>query len=316
MKEKAKAVFKGKFFKTVFSIFLLSYLFLKTDFSLVFLGFKEIRWFPFLIGVLLLPVSLLIRAYNWGLVLNREKKVFDFIELNQLNLVALGANLFLPASAGELVKAYYASKLRGEKTKMVFSVFIDKLTSLIAIFLIGSFFSYQEGFNYLAGFSFLFCFLSLLLLYIPTVFSLFFRFFSFDLPPEKGFNLKEILAFLVLPPGRLFLVLFVSLLGWLATYWQIYLFCQGFKVDLSFSYLLAISPALVLARLFPLALNGLGSGEAAFVYFFGLKGVDSKLAILVSLTSQLVNAFIPGLIGLAFFYRYPFRFSCFKSEKS
>ncbi len=303
MEEKLREVFQSKLLKAFVSFLLLAYLFRKTDFFSIFFNFKEVKWPFFLAGTLLLPLSLSIRTYNWGLVLNREKRILNFIELSYLNLIALGANLFLPASAGELVKAYYASKLHSEKGWVLISIYLDKLTSLIAVFIIGTFFSFLEGLYYLAFLSFLFFLFSSFLLFVPKTFFYLFRFFSPSLLNNKKFDVKKILTFFVLPARRLFLILFISFLGWLATYFQLFLFCYAFSVKLSLFYLLAISSALVLARLFPLTLNGLGSGEAAFVYFFGLKGVSSNLALLVSLTSQLVNAFFPGLIGLALFYQ-------------
>lgn len=316
MKAKIKAILQSKLLKTIVSLLLLFYLFQKTNFSFIFSSLKEVKWPLFLAGMLFLPLSLIIRAYNWGLVLNKEEKVLNLIELLCLNLVALGANLFLPASAGELVKAYYASKLHGQKGRLFISVYLDKLTSLIAIFILGTLFSLLEGFYYLAGFSFFVCLLSFLLLISPKVFLLFQRFFSLDSRSNKNFKVKRVLTISIIPNERLFLVLLVSLFGWLVTYLQLFLFCRAFSLNLSYSYLLAISSALVLARLLPFALNGLGSSEAAFIYFLGLKGVNSNVALLASLTSQLVNAFLPGLVGLALFhYRYS-GFSPLESKES
>ena len=62
-------------------------------------------------------------------------------------------------------------------------------------------------------------------------------------------------------------------------------------------YVLAIAPVMTLASLFPLTLNGLGSGEAVAIYFFGLVGISPTISLLISLLSQVINAIIPGFFG-------------------
>jgi uncharacterized membrane protein YbhN (UPF0104 family) len=54
---------------------------------------------------------------------------------------------------------------------------------------------------------------------------------------------------------------------------------------------------LTIARLFPFTLNALGPMEVAVVYFFGLIGIPSTLAVVVSLTSNLISSIVPGSLG-------------------
>jgi uncharacterized protein (TIRG00374 family) len=91
--------------------------------------------------------------------------------------------------------------------------------------------------------------------------------------------------------------LIISIFASLLMYFQFYLLCLSFSVYIGFFYVLAVAPLLNLALLFPLTLNGLGSGEAMAIYLFSLINISPTMSILVSLVSQIVNAVIPGLFG-------------------
>jgi uncharacterized membrane protein YbhN (UPF0104 family) len=64
-----------------------------------------------------------------------------------------------------------------------------------------------------------------------------------------------------------------------------------------------------LAILFPLTLNGIGSGEAMMVYLFGLVNIAPTMAILISfLYSQILTTFIPGIFGLIIIMKKKYRY--------
>jgi uncharacterized membrane protein YbhN (UPF0104 family) len=75
---------------------------------------------------------------------------------------------------------------------------------------------------------------------------------------------------------------------------------MSLSVEISFIYILAVASLINLSILFPLTLNGIGSGEAMMVYLFGLVNISPTLAIIISLLySQVLTTIIPGLFGLA-----------------
>jgi hypothetical protein len=43
--------------------------------------------------------------------------------------------------------------------------------------------------------------------------------------------------------------------------------------------------------------NALGPMEVAVAYFFGIIGINSTLAVLISLSSNVISSLIPGTIG-------------------
>lgn len=65
---------------------------------------------------------------------------------------------------------------------------------------------------------------------------------------------------------------------------------------LPFLYLLLFNPLIAFALLIPLSVGGLGIGQSAYVFFFGLVGIAPALALAVSLLHQVIvyAASVPG----------------------
>lgn len=299
--EKIKNVLNSKVVKVFVSFILLLYLFSQINFSLIIRSLKDANWVYFFLAFLIMPFSILIRSFNWGLILNRSGKKLSLKQLCFLNLLGISANLFLPAQSGELVKVYYGYRLHGLKEEIISSTLLDKLTSLIAVFLMGAVFSSLWGFKILPPTFFLIAFCLVVLLFIPRLLHLV-NLMRLPANLQKWLDGKELINFSVLPLKLIFVVLFISFLGWLLSYLQLFLFCLTFKAHIDFSYLIAILPAVIAARLVPFVLSGFGTGEAAFVYFFGLVNTPPNIALLVSLTARIVSSVIPGVAGLIIFY--------------
>jgi uncharacterized membrane protein YbhN (UPF0104 family) len=49
--------------------------------------------------------------------------------------------------------------------------------------------------------------------------------------------------------------------------------------------------------LFPFTINALGPAEVAIAYFFKLIGIHPTLAVLISVSSNVISSVIPGMIG-------------------
>lgn len=84
------------------------------------------------------PVTFLITSYRWHELL----KVLD-IHIGQtrtftLNMVGAFYNTFMPGSTGgDLLKAYYASKLTPHRARAVMSVLVDRVIGLLALIIVG-----------------------------------------------------------------------------------------------------------------------------------------------------------------------------------
>ncbi len=63
-------------------------------------------------------------------------------------------------------------------------------------------------------------------------------------------------------------------------------------------YVIVIMPILTLVRLFPFTVNALGPTEVAVAYFFSMLEIPPTVAVLISLTANILSSVIPGVLGM------------------
>lgn len=288
---------KNNLIKVAVSALLLLVLFLTVDFNLFLESILKINYI-FIIALIILPFSIFLRAWRWRLLINREQPHVSYKEAYDLTLVGVALNIFLPASMGDVAKSYYGYKWHGLKEEMLSSSILDKFIALLSIFIIGTISSLWMGFYIYAIISLILCFMMGFLIFLPkiipwTYLSKIFHFFvRVDLDDNKMLEYFSVSSELKTK------AILISFLGWIVSYVQFYLVCLSFNVQVSFLYILAIAPLINLAVIFPLTLNGLGSGEVMVVYLLGLVGISSSTALAISLFySQVLTTLVPGIFG-------------------
>lgn len=288
--------------KVIISILILLFLFKFIDFNLLLSSLKNLNAL-FLIVLTLIPVNILLRAWRLMIILNKDGKLISLKDSFYLNLAGITLNLFLPASSGDIAKSYYGYKWHGIKEEMLSSNIFDKFMALFSVFFIGTLAAIFLKLYLLSLFSLFLTLLLVFLLFYPKIMpwsllnkllSIFLKIRLDEKKLESSFMVSNIIKF------KTFCI---SLLAWIILYFQFYLLCMSFSVDITFFYVLAVSPLMNLAILFPLTFNGLGTGEAMIMYLFSLINISPTLAILVSLFSQVVNSVIPGLFGFLIIVR-------------
>jgi uncharacterized protein (TIRG00374 family) len=98
---------------------------------------KASPWY--LLGSLLIfPLTYLITSYRWDLLLKVLEIKMRLSRAFVLNMVGAFYNTFMPGSTGgDLLKAYYASKLTTHKTRAWMSVIVDRVLGLLALVILG-----------------------------------------------------------------------------------------------------------------------------------------------------------------------------------
>jgi uncharacterized protein (TIRG00374 family) len=93
----------------------------------------------YLIGaVLIFPLTYLITSYRFDLLLRALDIHMRLVRAFVLNMVGAFYNTFMPGSTGgDLLKAYYASKLTPHRTRAVMCVIVDRVLGLLALIIIG-----------------------------------------------------------------------------------------------------------------------------------------------------------------------------------
>ncbi len=282
--------------KILVSILILLFLFKFINLNLLLTSLKDINSI-FLLVLLLIPINILLRAFRLTIILNRDKKLISIKDSCYLNLAGMALNIFLPASSGDIAKSYYGYKWHGIKEEMLSANIFDKFMALFSIFFIGSIAAVFMEFYYLSIFSTIIALLFLLIFLYSKIMpwgiinQVLLKLLKIKL--DKG-KLASSFDLSIKIKLKTFII---SIIASLVLYFQFYLICLSFSAQLSFYYVLAVSPLMNLAMLFPLTFNGLGSGEAITMYLFSLINISTTLALTISLISQIVNGLIPGFLG-------------------
>lgn len=289
--------------KLTVSLLILIFLLFFVNFQVLISSLKSINsWF--IVALIIIPFSIFLRAYRFMIILNKDKKIFSIKDSYYLTLVGTALNIFMPASGGDIAKTYYGYKWHGIKEEMLSSSIVDKIMALLAIFIIGSCAAVYLDMYLLALFSVICGVMLLLVVFYPNVapwklFSRLFHFFT-----KKNLEIEKLKDSFALSNRIKLITLSISIFAWIVSYLQFYAVCESLSVEISLIYILAVASLINLSILFPLTLNGIGSGEAMMVYLFGLVNISPTLAIVISLLyTQVITTIIPGLFGLAIIMR-------------
>lgn len=274
-------------------IFLLNFI----NYDILLNSIKNINYI-FIYALALLPLSIFLRAYRWMIMINKDIKCLNLFQAYELTLVGVALNIFLPASFGDVAKSYYGFQWHGFKEEMLASSVVDKFMALFSLFVIGFFSSLIMEIYAFALLSLILGLIILAIIFFPEI-----------VPWEKlnillskilktNFEWKKLKSSFNLNNKIKFYTFSISIIGWVITYFQLYLVCLAFNLEISYLYILAVAPLITLAVLFPLTLNGIGSGEVVMIYLFSLIGLSPTLAVLISfIYSQLLTTIIPGVFG-------------------
>ena len=259
--------------------------------------FRQIDVKIVLLAIALYFVNIAIRAFRWRAILEKGGKRFRFLDAYRVTLVGIALNVVIPASMGDVAKSYYGYKVHGIKEEMLATSLVDKLLALCALFMIGMVSGYYMGYISLSLMSCLAAILTAFPVLAPRLvpWKLLNSLLSLV---KKSLDLEKLVLVFRLPLHFKAWALIVSLLGWLGTCVYFYVLCLAFPVEVSLGYVIFIMPMMMIARLFPFTVNGIGPVEAVATYFFGLLGIPPTLAVLISLASNIISFIIPGLIGV------------------
>jgi uncharacterized protein (TIRG00374 family) len=211
--------------------------------------------------------------------------------------VGVALNNILPASSGDIVKAYFGYKWLGIKERMTFVSILDKLIALSSISFLGIFSSIYYGnliYFSLSLFPSLPFFLFLLL-------NNSFLSKNWFLPFKKvlsKIHIEKYLQEVDISISLMIYCFFLSIIGWLFSFTILWFSFIMVSSDIAISYVFMVSPILLIVRLFPLTINGLGTDEAVIIYLFSVSGVTPEQSIIASLIYRFILLVFPGIFGI------------------
>lgn len=126
---------KRKNFALLITLGLLVVVFYKIDWGELLNTFKDFNFKNIWLIVPLYVLTLYLRGVRWkALLLNNAK--YSSLHLGEVFTVGSMLNIFLPARAGDVYRAYYLGSVKGEKKMKVFgSVILERTLDGISVFL-------------------------------------------------------------------------------------------------------------------------------------------------------------------------------------
>jgi glycosyltransferase 2 family protein len=292
------------------------------------IGIREIKRIYFLVIALIIPlvISPLISSTRWKILLRVQGIVESVYSLIQINFVSFFLGILLPSSTGfDAIRIFIIEKRNSHKTgKGGATVLVERFLGiyvLSVIGIIGSIYSVinRGSVNILYSIIVINLFISMIFWIFRSeyLFSkvniLFSRTNKLDRVKNyiiliysyvKSFELKKIL-WSILPLILLFQISNI-ICG--------ILIFKALDVNVPFYFHLAFFPLISIISIIPISISGLGLREGAFVYFYGILGIDGNICFLVSIIYYFLLMIIPAILGFLIFVFGPDQYKNIKNE--
>lgn len=318
---------KKKIAALLITIGLLVVVFYKIDLGELIQTFKDFNFKNIRLIVPLYVLTLYLRGIRWkALLLNNSK--YSALHLGEVFTVGSMLNIFLPARAGDVYRAYYLGSVKGEKKMKVFgSIILERTLDGISVFLMLLsailFYCKQDWILHIAyGIGTLF-FGSLVFFYIIFKFNKidaicgYFSKLALKLPKKlsAGFvvlidkictHTKSFMeGFEVLDYWNYWMLACVSsLVVWGIEAYVAYLIVDSFSLGLGFSAGLFVLSLISFSTMIPSTSVFLGPYQVAYIMALGIFGIEKSTALAVSTVHQALLMLMLTFIGGYFLLKF------------
>jgi uncharacterized protein (TIRG00374 family) len=249
----------------------------------------EWRWLA--IAVLLVLLDRVLMAYRWVLLLCTSRPRPPLGGVLRIFFISTFVGTFLPSVGGDALRAYSVTKLNVDGGDAVASVFMDRMlgvASILAMALVGLTMARDLAGNWAtvaalaaAGAA---CALTLLLVFDPAAAGAASRLLA-RFPPAFRHAAGRVLAAVrryAAHRRQLGNVLACSIVVQTLRILQAYCVGRALGLDVALAAYFAVVPLILLVMLLPVTVSGLGTGQAAFLFFFAPFGVPPAPAFALS----------------------------------
>ncbi len=311
--------------RLAFSVFLLGWLFSKIDVKKTADILKTADINFILVALAVYCVIYYILLVRWFVYVKALNLKIPFRTVFRYFSIGVFGNLFLPSAiGGDLIKIYGLCKDSSQKPKVVASVLLDRLSGYAGLVVVASV-AFIFGYRWIHDVS-----LFLLIAGLAGGWSLVMavllneklyagccRIFGFwPKAKESIMKMHYDIALLNNPARTLWQTVALSCLAQI-TYAVVFcLIARALHQEIGMIYFLIFVPLISVAAAFP-SIGGLGVREAGAAYLFAKVGVDSGIAVSISLINFLYMILI-GLIGGAVYVvtLYSRRVQYYQSDSS
>ena len=298
-----------RFISIVISVAILFYIYAQIDVANLVRVFQNCD--RLMLGISLGMVVPITLVTSWRLQQLVPQRSLGLLEANRLILGASVLNMVLPSKMGDIAKSYFMSERSNLSGSLALAISIfEKACDLLSLLLWCVFglmlYPAKDSLFWImtvgvaAGLV-----LGLLLLSSQQFANLFFGLSIKFAPKSVGKKLQKMQAswsemhnYFWGDKQQLLLITSTSVFIWFLHLLQIWLFILALKAVVPFLVSLALSPLSILAGLLPLTFAGIGTRDAAIIYFYQDYFKEATGAALGLLCTS--RYFIPALIGLPF----------------
>ena len=298
-----------RFISIVISVAILLFIYTKIDVVNLLEVLRNCNGIVLAIAIaMVIPITLIT---SWRLQQLVPKRSLGLLEANRLILGASVLNMVLPSKMGDIAKAYFMAERSNLSTGLAIAISIfEKACDLLSLLLwcvFGLIFYPAKDFLFwtmtigvASGLT-----LGLLLLASQQFANLFFHIAIAIAPKSVKAKLTKMQSdwlkmheYFWHDKQHLLLITSTSIFIWFLHLLQIWLFILALKATAPFLISLALSPLSILAGLLPLTFAGIGTRDAAIIYFYQDYFNEATGAALGLLCTS--RYFIPAIIGLPF----------------
>lgn len=307
----------SSFFR-LFGIILFIYILSRIDISELMTALKNINLVYYLIGILFLILGFSIRVLRWKILTQSVGAGTSFKNLAEISARGVFLGFVTPGKLGEFWKAkYLAEDAKVAGGRAFYSAFMDKVVDLLVTGTVGllgimiiclKFRGVQDW--ELAALIFLsFITLTYFLIWKKGIQRLLKILIKFLIPSILKKRANSFLDEFYRGCKSLDLKLFFKILIFGFLYYFFagavvhYFITLALGISVPFWYLFLIVAIAWLAAVIPVTILGLGTREAAFIYFFSLLGISPSSAVALSLLALFSSILIIGLPGAILFLK-------------
>ncbi len=311
---------KKKIIALFITLVLLGAIFYKIDWSELISTFKDFDFKNIWQIIIFYVLTLYIRGIRWKALLLNDKK-YSSLHLGEVFTVGSMLNIFLPARAGDVYRAYYLGSVKGEKKMKVFgSIILERTLDGISVFfmLLIAILLYckQQWILHIAY--------GIGALFIGSL-AVFYVIFKFDkieeicgwfsnlarrLPQKAAepstravekvccYTKSFMEGFTVLDyPKYWFIACVTSVLVWGIEAYVAYLIVDSFGLGLGFSAGLFVLSLISFSTMIPSTSVFLGPYQVAYLMALGIFGIEKSTALAVSTVHQGILIIILTVLG-------------------
>jgi len=304
---------------------ILVYIFMNIDINSFFTALKNIELNYYLLALVLYPLLICVGAYRWYYLKRRMIKPDIPLSFSMNNYwIGRSVGFLAPGSIGwDIYRIIAATRKYGRLVKNTFVAVIEKLLGLTvcSLIIIVAFpfleISSNDVINRIMIFAYIIFFSLVVFVAIGGLFSRRFEFLTkiarrvqkslLDRLKSTRFKFSQYLKketeedqeikynfrkFIPSLPVSLILSIIIQLIASFA----IYLIIRSLNYDLPYYVPLFIAPVMTFIFMLPISFGSLGIREGAYIFFYGIFGMDQEAALLLSFLT-LSGALFTVLIG-------------------